>query len=84
MADSKFTQVSKDDFWLFVKSYPNKLETDVAGMYEPPIQSWNDFTLGKWPESIVAYVNLYDGSEYHRFKHPEYFIDQSTPFFPTP
>lgn len=38
----------------FVKSYPRKLVSDVYGACEPPLVTYNDFTLGNWPESVVA------------------------------
>lgn len=38
----------------FIKGYPRPLERDVARIYEPPFVSWNDFTLGDWPDSVVA------------------------------
>ncbi len=38
----------------FIKTYPRKLERDVFGAYEPPLVTYNDFTLGVWPESVIA------------------------------
>lgn len=73
--EGEFTQVSKERFTEFVKNYPNKLVYDATGICEPPLGSYNDFTGGHvWPESMVAKIKLYDGSEYHGFKQPEYFI----------
>jgi hypothetical protein len=43
-----------EEFDSFLKAYPRPLERDVAGMYEPPLVTYNDFTLGNWPESVVA------------------------------
>jgi hypothetical protein len=38
----------------FVAAYPRKLERDVFGACEPPLVTYNDWTLGAWPESVVA------------------------------
>lgn len=56
-------QVTKEEFYEFINSYNNKLEIDVAGMFEPPLKSYNDFTDGKvWPESVVAFIKMYSES----------------------
>jgi len=69
------TQVTKEEFEKFISTYPNTLQTDVAHFFEPPIKTWNDFTMAnKWPDSVVAYCELYDGSDYHGGMQPEYFI----------
>jgi hypothetical protein len=47
-------------FKTFVEAYPRKLERDVFGAYEPPLVTYNDFTLGNWPESVVASCSLDD------------------------
>lgn len=54
----KSKQVTKEEFELFIKNYPHELEIDVCGIFEPPIKSYNDFTIGMWPESVVAYISL--------------------------
>jgi hypothetical protein len=46
--------VTKEEFEVFVKAYPRPLEFDVAAMFEPPLCTYNDFTLGDWPASVVA------------------------------
>lgn len=72
---ANFKQVSEMECREFVKHYPVKLQYDATGICEPPLGTWNDFSDGKvWPESIVAKVNLQDGSAYHSFKQREYFI----------
>lgn len=59
MSDRKFKSVTKEELQAFVRAYPRKLVPDVAGMYEPPLVTFNDFTLAeKWPESIVASYRL--------------------------
>lgn len=77
MEVQKFKQVSKQEFDEFVKNYPNKLDWDVTGIYDPPLGSHNDFSNGKvWPESMVTKVMLYDGSDYYDGKQSEYYIRQ--------
>ena len=75
-------EVSKEEFDKFIHDYPRKLEKDVAGMYEPPLLTFNDFMVAPmWPRSVVASVMLYehgypndDGS-----KRPnKYFIGSDT------
>lgn len=63
----KSKDVTKEQFEEFLKTVPNadKIETAVHRTYEPPLKSYNDFSLGNWPESIIAYVILDDdGYEY--------------------
>jgi hypothetical protein len=68
-------QVTKEEFEQFIGNYPNTLETNVAQTFEPPLKTWNDFTIApKWPNSVVAFSHLYDGSDYHSGMQPEYYI----------
>ena len=46
--------VTLREFEQFILMYPRPLDRDVARMCEPPEVTFNDFTLGNWPESIVA------------------------------
>jgi hypothetical protein len=72
---TEFTQVTEEEFKTFLNEYPkSKLEWNCTGICEPPIGTYNDFSLGDWPESIVAKINMFDGSEYHGYKQKEYFI----------
>jgi len=72
---TEYKKVTKEQFDKFVKEYPSELVWDVAGMYEPPLGSHNDFSEGKkWPESMVTKVVLYNGSSYHGGKNREYYI----------
>lgn len=48
--------VSREEFENFIKSYPRKLEKD----WYMDWFSYNDFTLGNWPGSMVAMKS--DGS----------------------
>jgi hypothetical protein len=47
-----FTIVTKEVFYKFVKEYPNRLEADHNDAFG--YHTLNDFTLGNWPESVVA------------------------------
>lgn len=71
--------VDKAQFAAFLKSYPRPLTVDVVGIGEPPARQWNDFTLGAWPESVVASESLYesypkDGKEPYRWSENTYRI----------
>jgi hypothetical protein len=77
-----FKTVSKAEFDAFIAAYPRKLVRDVAAMYEPPLLTFNDFTLApKWPQSVVAKIILHadsypnpDGSKKpneYLTKHPD-------------
>lgn len=57
----KDRQVSKEELDAFVAAYPRPLVKDVTSICEPPMLSYNDFTLGNWPESVVAKVQLWNG-----------------------
>lgn len=63
--------VDKKTFEKYIKQYPRKLERDVCGICEPPIVSYNDFSLGKWPDSIVAKTYLYDDNPDGYYYEPE-------------
>ena len=52
----KWKQVTKEDFYNFIDSYPTKLDFDTTGICDPPLSSYNDFTRGNWPDSMVAKV----------------------------
>ena len=54
--------VTKEEFYEFVKNYPRKLEYNCCGIPELPAISYNDFELAnRWPYSVVASTCLYDG-----------------------
>lgn len=75
---SAWVEVSKDDFDQYISDYPKPLGKDIARMCEPPMLTYNDFSDGKvWPQSIVAKVQLYDGSEYHGGRGPVYSLTNS-------
>jgi hypothetical protein len=53
---------TKVELEAFVASYPRPLVKDVFGAFEPPLLTYNDFTLGAWPDSVVASVMLNEDS----------------------
>lgn len=58
-----YISVTKEEFEAFIKNYPRKLIYDCYGVCEPPLITYNDFELGKWPDSIVAQTWLYDNNK---------------------
>lgn len=48
------------EFLKFLDTYPRKLERDVLAICEPPRVQFNDFTLGNWPQSVVAQHSFED------------------------
>lgn len=75
--------VSKSEFQDFISNYPGKLEVDICGLCDPPMVSYNDFSIGEWPESIVAKTWKYDEEPGECFYKPEenreYYILDVTP-----
>jgi hypothetical protein len=55
---SDWKPCTKAEFDAFVAAYPRPLDRDVTGICEPPMVSYNDFTLGVWPESMVAAYHM--------------------------
>ncbi len=56
-------RVTKEEFDAFIATYPRHLVRDVTGICEPPLMTFNDFTIApKWPESVVAKVILCEDS----------------------
>lgn len=51
---NKMKSVTKEEFLEFIKNYPRKLSFNTDGRGEPPFSTYNDFTLGNYPDSIVA------------------------------
>ena len=65
-------KVTKEEFDKFIESYPKYLNTDVYAAFEPPLVSYNDFTKGNWPKSVVASTYLYsDKVGDHYYEPPE-------------
>lgn len=64
-------KVDKNAFNSFINNYPKKLERDVYGVCEPPLITYNDFSKGDWPESIVASTYLYENEPESYWYVPE-------------
>lgn len=65
-------KVSKAEFLDFIKNYPRKLDVDICGISDPPLKTYNDFTIAdKWPESVVASTFKYPSNEEDRYYIPE-------------
>ena len=73
MWNQGFQKVAKSDFDTFIAFYPRKLERHLVTFGEPPLLMFNDFTIGKYPESIVAgkYCREDDGGQ------DEYWVSHS-------
>lgn len=57
----KLRDCTEAELRAFVAAYPRRLEFDVYRAGDPPYCTYNDFTLGNWPDSVVAsYVAAYD------------------------
>lgn len=72
MAD--LVKVTRAEFDEFIKNYPRRLDKD----FFMDVYTWNDFTRGWWPYSIVAKVNaaMYDApEEYYIPKDPKAVIE---------
>lgn len=48
-------EVPKEEFEDFINNYPRPLAKDFYMDW----LSWNDFTFGKWPQSMVAMMSCY-------------------------
>lgn len=59
----RFTTVSLKKFRKFIDEYPRPLVRDVSSIFEPPIVTYNDFTLGKWPDCVVGKYSV-DNEQY--------------------
>ena len=61
-----FAKVTKVEFEKFLSTYPIKLESHVAGQFEPPLLTYSDFSGGmSYPASVVAK---------HRIDTEDYYI----------
>jgi hypothetical protein len=58
MSDKELTACTESEFDAFLAAYPNPLERDVTAICEPPLVTFNDWTRGKWPDSVVASYSL--------------------------
>ncbi len=66
---TEFKSVTEQELKSFVASFPRDLSLDVCGIVEPPQVTYNDFTLGKWPDSVVVrYFTGYMGDQPRDFE----------------
>jgi len=63
--------VTKEEFDKFIQAYPRELLRDVFHANEPPIVTYNDFTLGDWPDSVVAAYSVGDLPGAHYYYGPD-------------
>ena len=49
-----YVDATPEEFKAFIDAYPRPLTRSISGIYEPPLATFNDFTLGDYPESVVA------------------------------
>lgn len=63
--------VSKEEFLEFIANYPRSLVINTFNACDPPAISYNDYSLGAWPKSIVAMTYEYDDDPKGYFYCPE-------------
>ncbi|WP_186276355.1 hypothetical protein [Burkholderia gladioli] len=56
-------KVTKEEFDAFLTTYPRPLTMDVLRICEPEQVQYNDFSLGKWPASVVAAYDAWGHTE---------------------
>lgn len=61
-------EVTLEEFKIFRTEYPRSLDGTIHRAYEPAIGTLNDFTLGNFPESIVAAEQHDDPKRYFILK----------------
>ncbi len=55
----EWVECTKDELFAFLNKYPRELDVDITGIFDPPLKTYNDFTVDpKWPGSAVAKVSL--------------------------
>ena len=73
----KYRKVTKEEFVEYISSQSPPLEREVRLYFEPPLTVYHDPTIVDAElvdADVVAYVKNFDGSEYHDFKQPEFFV----------
>lgn len=70
----KMKKVSKEEFIEFLNKYPRKLEKHTSLIQDPHLVSFNDFSLGMYPETVVACYYLEDNTDYKIRENAEEFI----------
>ena len=65
-------KVNFDEFIDYINNYHYTLERNVTGICEPPLITYNDFSLGSWPDSVVAsYLAYSDDPNDYYYTAPE-------------
>lgn len=65
-------KVSFNEFIEYINNYPYHLTRNITGICEPPLITYNDFSLGNWPDSIVAsYYDYSDNPNHYYYTAPE-------------
>lgn len=55
----KLTECTKEEHGAFIAAYPRPLIRDVLKTCVPEQLQHNDFSLGDWPDSVVATYDCY-------------------------
>ena len=74
-------RVTKEEFDRFIENYPRKLIWHVSQFCEPPVITYNDPSIGKFQDSVVAKTPYYDDPAGYYYEPPEtreYFIRVNT------
>jgi hypothetical protein len=58
-------KASKEEFQTFLNNYPRKLTYDWAGIFEPPVISYNDFELANRRKLESLGYKVSAGSQYN-------------------
>lgn len=75
--NNEFVKVTKEELLNFVKNYGSELHENTCGFFTPPFTTFNDFTKGKWPDSVVAEIVLneaLEGYSFYKGEPNDYFI----------
>lgn len=52
-----YTKVKKEEFDKFIINYKSKsLHESVCRIFDPPIVIYQDYSMGEWPENMVAQI----------------------------
>ena len=54
MPKTEYIDATPEELKAFIDAYPRPLTPYISGIFDPPLYSFNDFTLGDYPESVVA------------------------------
>lgn len=63
-------RVTREEYQEFIENYPRELVKHVCAIVEPPLITFNDFTLGDWPDSVVSRTWAYSDIKGDRYYEP--------------